>query len=162
MNNCSYLVMQLYPTDLNNIIRTQSLTEDHIILLVYQLLRGLKVTTATILLSPLGEACSPAVEEHSNAVFSFICFGCWKLLYSETPLRSNFSFRISKKKHCSSLLLKINRAILGIRVYSILFFPKSGIFQRFLLYCTFVFEVWKLYTVKTILSVFQTVEATTT
>ena len=59
--------MQLYPTDLNNIIKTQPLTDEHIVLLVYQLLRGLKVTMATTVCSPV-ETFYHVVEEHSNTV----------------------------------------------------------------------------------------------
>lgn len=38
-----YLVTQLMGSDLNNILRTQDLTDDHVQFLVYQILRGLKV-----------------------------------------------------------------------------------------------------------------------
>lgn len=37
-----YLVTHLMGADLNNIIRTQRLTDDHVQFLVYQILRGLK------------------------------------------------------------------------------------------------------------------------
>ena len=37
-----YLVTHLMGADLNNIIRTQRLTDDHVQFLVYQMLRGLK------------------------------------------------------------------------------------------------------------------------
>ena len=37
-----YLVTQLMGSDLNNIIKTQSLTDEHVQLLIYQVLRGLK------------------------------------------------------------------------------------------------------------------------
>jgi serine/threonine protein kinase len=37
-----YLVTHLMGADLNNIIRTQKLTDDHVQFLVYQILRGLK------------------------------------------------------------------------------------------------------------------------
>ena len=38
-----YLVTQLMGSDLNNIIKTQALTDEHVQLLIYQILRGLKV-----------------------------------------------------------------------------------------------------------------------
>ena len=38
-----YLVMHLMGSDLNNIIRQQALSDDHVQFLVYQILRGLKV-----------------------------------------------------------------------------------------------------------------------
>lgn len=38
----SYLVTHLMGADLNNIIRTQRLSDDHVQFLVYQILRGLK------------------------------------------------------------------------------------------------------------------------
>lgn len=37
-----YMVTHLMGADLNNIIRTQRLTDDHVQFLVYQILRGLK------------------------------------------------------------------------------------------------------------------------
>lgn len=37
-----YLVTHLMGADLNNIVRTQRLTDDHVQFLVYQILRGLK------------------------------------------------------------------------------------------------------------------------
>lgn len=37
-----YLVTHLMGADLNNIIRTQRLTDEHVQFLVYQMLRGLK------------------------------------------------------------------------------------------------------------------------
>lgn len=37
-----YLVTHLMGADLNNIIRTQKLSDDHVQFLVYQILRGLK------------------------------------------------------------------------------------------------------------------------
>jgi hypothetical protein len=38
-----YLVTPLMGADLNNIIKTQKLTDDHVQFLIYQILRGLKV-----------------------------------------------------------------------------------------------------------------------
>ena len=38
-----YLVTHLMGADLNNIVKTQSLSDDHVQFLVYQILRGLKV-----------------------------------------------------------------------------------------------------------------------
>lgn len=37
-----YLVTHLMGADLNNIVRTQKLSDDHVQFLVYQILRGLK------------------------------------------------------------------------------------------------------------------------
>jgi serine/threonine protein kinase len=39
---CSYLVTHLMGADLNNIVRTQKLSDDHVQFLIYQILRGLK------------------------------------------------------------------------------------------------------------------------
>jgi hypothetical protein len=39
-----YLVSPLMGADLNNIIKTQTLSDDHVQFLVYQILRGLKVS----------------------------------------------------------------------------------------------------------------------
>ena len=39
-----YLVMHLMGSDLNNIIRQQALSDDHVQFLIYQTLRGLKVS----------------------------------------------------------------------------------------------------------------------
>jgi serine/threonine protein kinase len=38
----SYLVTHLMGADLNNIVRTQKLSDDHVQFLIYQILRGLK------------------------------------------------------------------------------------------------------------------------
>ena len=40
-----YLVTHLMGADLNNIIKMQKLTDDHVQFLIYQILRGLKVKT---------------------------------------------------------------------------------------------------------------------
>ena len=58
--------MELYPADLNNIIKTQHLSDEHIVLLVYQLLRGLKVTIAAAFVSM--EKYCQRVEKHSLRV----------------------------------------------------------------------------------------------
>ena len=39
-----YLVTHLMGADLNNIVKCQKLTDDHVQFLIYQILRGLKVT----------------------------------------------------------------------------------------------------------------------
>lgn len=39
---CRYLVTHLMGADLNNIVRTQRLSDEHVQFLVYQILRGLK------------------------------------------------------------------------------------------------------------------------
>lgn len=43
-----YLVTHLMGADLNNIIKTQRLSNDHVQFLVYQILRGLKVSVFKI------------------------------------------------------------------------------------------------------------------
>lgn len=43
---CRYLVTHLMGADLNNIIKCQKLTDDHVQFLIYQILRGLKVRGA--------------------------------------------------------------------------------------------------------------------
>ena len=45
-----YLVTHLMGADLNNIIRQQALSDDHVQFLVYQILRGLKVDTNGLIL----------------------------------------------------------------------------------------------------------------
>lgn len=40
-----YLVTHLMGADLNNIVKCQKLTDDHVQFLIYQILRGLKVQT---------------------------------------------------------------------------------------------------------------------
>ena len=44
-----YLVTHLMGADLNNIIRQQALTDEHVQFLVYQILRGLKVCAVSAL-----------------------------------------------------------------------------------------------------------------
>ncbi|KAL8168431.1 UNVERIFIED_CONTAM: Mitogen-activated protein kinase 14 [Gekko kuhli] len=43
--NDVYLVTHLMGADLNNIVKCQKLTDDHVQFLIYQILRGLKVCT---------------------------------------------------------------------------------------------------------------------
>jgi len=43
-----YLVTHLMGADLSNIVKTQKLTDDHVQFLVYQLLRGLKVSRCLV------------------------------------------------------------------------------------------------------------------
>ena len=40
--NVRYMVMPLMGADLNNIIKTQKLSDDHVQFLVYQIIRGMK------------------------------------------------------------------------------------------------------------------------
>lgn len=42
---CSYLVTPLMDTDLHDILKCQALQDEHIKFLLYQILRGLKVST---------------------------------------------------------------------------------------------------------------------
>ena len=44
---CRYMVTHLMGADLNNIVKTQRLSDDHVQFLVYQILRGLKASTQT-------------------------------------------------------------------------------------------------------------------
>lgn len=44
----SYLVTNLMGADLNNIVKFQRLSDEHVQFLIYQLLRGLKVITCTV------------------------------------------------------------------------------------------------------------------
>lgn len=44
----SYLVTNLMGADLNNIVKFQRLSDEHVQFLIYQLLRGLKVITCTM------------------------------------------------------------------------------------------------------------------
>lgn len=41
---CRYIVMHLMGSDLNNILKQQMLSDDHVQFLVYQIIRGLKVS----------------------------------------------------------------------------------------------------------------------
>ena len=42
---CRYMVTHLMGADLNNIVKTQRLSDDHVQFLIYQILRGLKACT---------------------------------------------------------------------------------------------------------------------
>ena len=44
LHNLRYLVTHLMGADLNNIVKCQKLTDDHVQFLIYQILRGLKVS----------------------------------------------------------------------------------------------------------------------
>jgi len=44
-----YLVTHLMGADLNNIVKCQKLTDDHVQFLIYQILRGLKVRPGPLL-----------------------------------------------------------------------------------------------------------------
>ena len=48
-----YLVTPLMGADLNNIVKTQKLSDDHVQFLVYQILRGLKVNIDNLLILSL-------------------------------------------------------------------------------------------------------------
>lgn len=56
---CRYLVTHLMGADLNNIVKCQKLTDDHVQFLIYQILRGLKVSEASTD-STLNTFCSDA------------------------------------------------------------------------------------------------------
>lgn len=43
-----YLVTHLMGADLNNIVKCQKLTDDHVQFLIYQILRGLKVSVPVL------------------------------------------------------------------------------------------------------------------
>lgn len=45
-----YLVTHLMGADLNNIVKCQKLTDDHVQFLIYQILRGLKVQTVVVII----------------------------------------------------------------------------------------------------------------
>lgn len=55
-----YMVTHLMGADLNNIIRTQKLSDDHVQFLVYQILRGLKyIHSAGIIHRVTNNGCNP-------------------------------------------------------------------------------------------------------
>lgn len=47
--NPRYLVTHLMGADLNNIVKCQKLTDDHVQFLIYQILRGLKVGFSSLI-----------------------------------------------------------------------------------------------------------------
>lgn len=47
--NPRYLVTHLMGADLNNIVKCQKLTDDHVQFLIYQILRGLKVSFSSLI-----------------------------------------------------------------------------------------------------------------
>ena len=49
---CSYMVTALMGADMNNIIKTQRLSDDHVQFLVYQVLRAMKVINAPVIGNP--------------------------------------------------------------------------------------------------------------
>ena len=58
----SYLVMHLMGSDVNNILKQQALTDEHVQFLVYQILRGLKVTIYHIIGVILFSLCSMSIQ----------------------------------------------------------------------------------------------------
>lgn len=52
-----YLVTHLMGADLNNIVKCQKLTDDHVQFLIYQILRGLKVRILKVCLK-----CAPTLS----------------------------------------------------------------------------------------------------
>lgn len=64
---CRYLVTHLMGADLNNIIKCQKLTDDHVQFLIYQILRGLKVGGA-LKMHKSTEAPSTSYQPESNIV----------------------------------------------------------------------------------------------
>ena len=94
--------MQLYPTDLNNIIKTQPLTDEHIVLLVYQLLRGLKVTMATIVCSWERGGILSCGGRTLKCCLSSVYLGYFETVFSAIPFEEHF-FRV-KKWHTRVLL----------------------------------------------------------
>ena len=61
-----YLVTHLMGADLNNIVKTQKLSDDHIQFLVYQILRGLKVSVIYLTFVLLGPCIIYDFKEVSN------------------------------------------------------------------------------------------------
>lgn len=56
---CRYLVTHLMGADLNNIVKCQKLTDDHVQFLIYQILRGLKVSEAPSVTQESSSALAP-------------------------------------------------------------------------------------------------------
>lgn len=52
-----YLVTHLMGADLNNIVKCQKLTDDHVQFLIYQILRGLKVSLLNECVKTAKNAC---------------------------------------------------------------------------------------------------------
>lgn len=56
-----YLVTHLMGADLNNIVRTQKLSDDHVQFLVYQILRGLKYIHSAGIIHRVSELSNSAI-----------------------------------------------------------------------------------------------------
>lgn len=70
MVTCSYLVMHLMTSDLNNVLKQQQLTDEHVQFLIYQILRGLKVSLWWVCLVGVTYHC---VSLYTVCPFSWHC-----------------------------------------------------------------------------------------
>lgn len=81
----SYLVTNLMGADLNNIVKFQRLSDEHVQFLIYQLLRGLKVITCTMVTCCTSYRCwnrlsivkplYPRIQKGSNICSLMFCCG---------------------------------------------------------------------------------------
>lgn len=67
---CRYMVTHLMGADLNNIVKTQRLSDDHVQFLVYQILRGLKVGGFVCSTSHISSSTGAAINNY-YAFFKF-------------------------------------------------------------------------------------------
>lgn len=77
----SYLVTNLMGADLNNIVKFQKLSDEHVQFLIYQLLRGLKVTQlrGTRVLGHTAEPCWPGAAHSPPLIYNFSYVVVWVL-----------------------------------------------------------------------------------
>lgn len=110
-----YLVTHLMGADLNNIIRTQRLTDEHVQFLVYQILRGLKYIHSAGIIHRVNMQANTQLPPTSKK--SICCLGLkaleysseWRLRAENTRLRFSQAYRNGNDGLCGHAVVQSAR-----------------------------------------------------